>query len=313
MGSKHIIRKTRAAKESLMSAKGDIKYTLLNDMVFHMVMAKSKTALKGLVCALKGLKESDVRSVKLLNTIDYNEALAKQIALDVRVELNTKELIDIEVQVAKQAGWINRSLLYLCRTFDNLGSGDDYTKIKPATHVGILDFDLFPEHPEFYARYLMTNVKNQNVYTPNFALNVLSLKHINKATAQDKANKLVYWAKLFKATTWEELKKLADQSVAFEEVTSKMYKANTDAQQRYLIEAHEKYMLDMLTEKNARKRAERELRKAKRELKAGKEEIEAKEQEIESQAQKIESKDQEIEAKDQEIARLRKQLAAANR
>lgn len=79
-----------------------------------------------------------------------------------------------------------------------------------------------------------------------------------------------------------------------------MYKVNTDEQDRYLIEAHEKYMLDMLTEKNARKRMERELRRIKRENKA---QLEAKDQELEAQAQ-------EIEARDKEIARLRKQLAA---
>ena len=250
-----------------------------------------------MVCAVKGLRESEIRSVKLLNPIDYSEVLQKQITLDVRVALNNREVIDIEVQVAKQDVWINRSLLYLCRTYDNLKAGEDYSKIKPATHVGILDFDLFPEYPEFYARYLLTNVKNHNVYTPNFALNVLSLKHIDKATRQDKANNLVYWAQLFRATTWEELKKLAEHNDAFGEVTDKMYKANTDEQQRYLIEAHEKYMLDMLTTKNALKRNERELRKAKRQLVA--------------KDQELEEKDQELEAKDQEITHLKEALAAA--
>ena len=329
MGNMKPANHAKKQKRTLATAEGKIDYTLMNDMLFHMVMSKSKKALKGLVCALKGFRESDVRSVKLLNTIDYTETLTKQIALDVRVELNNRELIDIEIQVAghrtchkakaqlfmsgtdaantsralKQHGWINRSLLYLCRTFDNLQAAEDYERIKPATHVGILDFNLFPEHPEFYARYLMTNVKNGNVYTPNFALNVLSLKHIDKATAEDEANSLVYWARLFKATTWEELKKLAEHSAAFEEVTDKMYKVNTDEQERYLIEAHEKYMLDMLTEKNARKRMERELRKIKRKNKA---QLEAKDQEIEAQAQ-------DIEAQAQKIEELRKQLAAAKR
>ena len=76
------------------------------------------------------------------------------------------------------------------------------------------------------------------------------------------------------------------------------------------FEAHEKYMLDMLTEKNARKRMEREVRKLRRELKQT---IEIKDQEIEAQAQEIEAKDQEIESQAQKIEELRKQLAAAKR
>ena len=34
-------------------------------------------------------------------------------------------------------------------------------------------FYMFPDHPEFYAHYLMKNVKNDNVYATNFRLNVL--------------------------------------------------------------------------------------------------------------------------------------------
>lgn len=46
--------------------------------------------------------------------------------------------------------WPERSLVYLCRLFDNLHAGDDYTEISPACHISILDFTLFPEQTEFY-------------------------------------------------------------------------------------------------------------------------------------------------------------------
>ena len=38
-----------------LNATGEIKYSLRNDIMFHIVMNKSKEALKGLICALKGL------------------------------------------------------------------------------------------------------------------------------------------------------------------------------------------------------------------------------------------------------------------
>ena len=62
---------------------------------------------------------------------------------------NGREVINIELQVYKQTHWINRSLLYWARTYDNLKSGQDYSMLLPAYHIGILDFTLFENHPAF--------------------------------------------------------------------------------------------------------------------------------------------------------------------
>ncbi len=75
-------------------------------------------------------------------------------------------------------------------------------------------------------------------------LNVLYLKKTNLATEEDKKNNLVYWAELFKATTWEDLIALCDDRPEFEEVATAMYKTNTIPQERTIMEAHERYVLD---------------------------------------------------------------------
>lgn len=50
-------------------ATGPIDVTLKNDMMFHLVMSRSKKALKGLVCSLKGLDPAKVQDVELTNTL----------------------------------------------------------------------------------------------------------------------------------------------------------------------------------------------------------------------------------------------------
>ena len=77
-----------------------------------------------------------------------------------------------------------------------------------------------------------------------FNLNVLYLNKTDIATEDDKKNNLVYWAELFKATTWEELIALCDNRPEFEEVATAMYKTNTIPQERTIMEAHERYVLD---------------------------------------------------------------------
>ena len=73
-------------------------------------------------------------------------------------------------------------------------------------------------------------------------VNVLYLNHTDLATDKDIANDLVYWAKLFQATTWEELKALSTHDSAFEEVATVMYNSNIQSQEKTLMEAHQRFL-----------------------------------------------------------------------
>ncbi len=228
-------------------ATGPIDVTLKNDMMFHLVMARSNKALKGLVCSLKGLDPDTVKDVVLTNPIDYSMYATKKIILDVKVHLNNNEIIDIELQMYTDANWELRSLLYLCRSFDSIKQGDDYDKLKPTTFIAIMNDPLFPAYPEFYSHYELLNTKNFQPYSSYLKLNVLYLNKTDIATQEDMDNDLVYWAKIFKATDWVELRKLCAKNDTFKEVAQVMYKSNIQSQEKTYMEAHEKYMLDKRT------------------------------------------------------------------
>ena len=282
----------------LAGASGSIEITLKNDMLFHMVMARSERALKGLVCALKGLREEDVRTVRLLNPINYDEYLEKEVVVDTLVEMNNAEILNIELQIRRDKEWIKRSLLYLCRAFDNIkGEDKGYERLKPTTHIGILDHDLFPEHPEFYAKYLLTNVSNGNIYTSIFGMNVLSLNRIGLATEEDRNNKLDYWAKLFRAETWEELKSLAERSEAMSEVAEAMYRVSAEQHNQSILRARRKYEEIHATVVNARDRAE-----AERDAMAAK---------LDAAEAKLGATEAKLSAAEEELARLKAELRAA--
>lgn len=236
-------------------ATGKIRVTLANDMFFHFAMQESKVALKGLICALKGLNSDEVSGVELMNQIDYNEA-GKEVILDVKVTLNNSEIINVELQIYYDSDWIKRSILYLCRAYDSIGDGDDYSLLKPTTHIGIMGYDLFPERPGFYAKYLLSDIRTHEVYSPIFGINVLSLRRINLATEEDKKSGLVDWAQFFLATTWEEVQTLARDREALQAVAETMYNVNTDEKQRAIFEARRKYREVMTTTNNKLARLE---------------------------------------------------------
>ena len=72
-------------------------------------------------------------------------------------------VINIEMQVLRRSFWNDRSLLYLCSTFNNLEKGEGYTEVKPAYHIGILDFTPFSKWGGVGGANKMMNVKNHYI------------------------------------------------------------------------------------------------------------------------------------------------------
>ncbi len=234
----------------LSNAHGRVSYNMTNDYMFRAVLQSNNKVLRGLICSLLHLKETEVHSVEITNPIILGEAISdKEIRLDIHVRLNNKAAINLEMQVVNHLNWQNRSLLYLSRSYDSLNRGQDYLDVQPAIHIGFLDYTLFPDHPEFYATYKMTNMKNHQIYSDNFVLNVVDLSCINLATDEDKTYHIDSWARLFKATTWEEVKQMAATNKYLKEASKSIFQFNTEEQIRKMCLDREEYYLDLNRDK----------------------------------------------------------------
>ena len=133
---------------------GKLRYTLTNDYLFHIVLQKNKKILRGLIKSLLNLKDEEIVDIVLENPIAPGEAVNdKTVILDLFITLNNNKKINIEMQILNSRDWPERSLTYLCKSFDNLKEGQDYIDVMPAIHIGILDFTLFPDHPELPHRH----------------------------------------------------------------------------------------------------------------------------------------------------------------
>ena len=235
-----------------MRATGKLPYTLTNDYMFKALLQKNENVLKHLICALLHLRLEEIQSVKIRNPILLGAALtedfdSKTFMLDINVLLNDQTLINLEMQVVDYKNWPERAVTYLCRNFDQLQSGQDYLTVKPTIHIGFLDFKLFPEYPEFYATYKMANVKNHHIFTDKIALSVVNLKYIELATQEDREWGIDYWATLFKATTWEELRMLAEQNPVMGDAVNTIYELTADESIREQCKAREKHFKEMNT------------------------------------------------------------------
>ena len=221
--------KLSEAAEALKKATGTILYTFLNDYMFRVILQKHKNVLRSVVCACLKLKAEEVQDIVVQNPIELGEAIDdKTFILDIHVLLNNNMIINLEMQVLDLKDWPERSLSYLARSYDNVVKGDEYINVKPVYHIGFLNYTLFPEYPEFFAKYRMMNIKNHNVYTTKFNLYVVDLTQIELATQEDVDTGLVYWTQVFKAKTWEELRQMAERNQELQEATEALYVYNQD-------------------------------------------------------------------------------------
>ena len=233
---------TTAANTTLDSATGPVTIPMHNDYLFRALLQRNNRVLKGLICSLLHLDDRQVRTVTITNPIELGQPIDnKTFFLDVRVLMNDHTYINLEMQVINEYNWIERSLCYLCRSFDNLERGQEYCEIKPSIQIGLLNFTLFSERPEFYATYQFLNVKNHMLYSDKLRLSVLDLTRIDLATGEDKAYHIDYWASLFKSTTWEEIKMLAQKDDTIKEASNTIYQLSQEEKIRLQCEAREDY------------------------------------------------------------------------
>ncbi|MBR4758705.1 MAG: Rpn family recombination-promoting nuclease/putative transposase [Lachnospiraceae bacterium] len=224
------------------SKTGKLSFHVNNDYLFRALLQSCNHVLKALIASLLHWDISDIQSAEIQNPVELGHSIdAKDFYLDIKVLLNNSRILNLEMQVINQHNWPERSLCYLCRTFDNLNKGNDYALVSPAHQIGLTDFSPFPEQPEFHATYKMLNVRSYQKYTDKFTLSVVDLTQIEKATEEDKLYKMDQWALMFKATTWEDLKMLAAQNPVIDEAVTHIFKLTEEEKIRMQMEAREEY------------------------------------------------------------------------
>ena len=215
------------------SMAGEVQIPMTNDYLFRAFLQKNNKALKGLVASLLYMEPEAISSVVIMNPIELGDSInEKTFILDIRVSLNNHARINLEMQVINEHNWTDRSLCYLCR---------DYQAAKPVIQIGILNFSLFPQYPEFYATYKILNVKTYTLYSDKLRLSVLDLTHKELATEQDRKYQLDIWASLFKAATWEEINMLAKGNEYIDEAANTIYQLTQEEKIRMQCEAREDY------------------------------------------------------------------------
>ena len=286
----------------LEMATGEIEYNMTNDYMFRALFQKNNNALKGLLSALLHMQPEEILSVEVTNPILIGEEIKdKEFRLDIKAVLNDYQQVNLEMQIVNRYDWPERSIGYLSRMYNTLQRGKQYINTKPAIHIGILNFSPFEAQPIFYSRNLLMDIVQHRIYSSKFAVNVLDLSHIELATDEDKDWNLDFWAKLFKAKTWEEIKMIAKDNEYFTEASNTLcdlyenFNVRERCRDREDYELEQKYLHDTIT-----KQAE--------ELEQFKKDSEQKDSMLEQQAKELDQSRKDNEQKDNTIEDLEKRI-----
>ena len=297
----------------MQSMHGRMKYTLMNDFLAKYSLQTDLYALKGLLSALLSIDLDCITAIEVLNPIEPAGTIGdKDCLLDIKLELNHSDIINIEIQSRFQDFWPERSITYLCRTFDHLKAGESYSSVKPCLHIGILNTDLFKQDDprftgEFYSEYRLLNTSTHTEYSRKFGIHVLSLNRLENASEEDKSNPngLYNWARLFRSTTWEDLYMIANENDRMQSFVGTVRQLSAEEKISQMCEARRRYNQEIATYEHYV--AERDNIIADKEsLIAEKESVIAEKESV------IAEKDSEIAEKDSEIAEKNSEIATKN-
>ena len=227
---------------------GPLEYTLTNDFLFKAFLQRNEKALRGLLCALLDMKEEEITSIEIMNPIEEGSTIDdKTLILDIKLLLNTQQIINIEMQVADLGNWEERSLTYLCRMFDQLRTGEDYRRLKKTIHISILNYTPKGFPGKLYMDYYFYNRRWHHVYSDKLSIRMLQLNQLGNPEDEKENPELYYWAQFFRATTWEEIGMLAEKNESISEGIVTLRQLTEDEKIRMQCEAREDYRRNMVS------------------------------------------------------------------
>ncbi|GHV35384.1 hypothetical protein FACS18949_13250 [Clostridia bacterium] len=188
-----------------------LEYTFKTDTLFKILFVQYPDLLKRLVAELLGIKVESIGQFDVINPDIPPEVIDDKFCrLDINMTVDDQR-VDIEIQVANEGDYPERSLFYWARDYSTaLGAGHGYSELPRTVIISIVDFKLF-DCTEFHSEFQSLEITRHTPLTDKMSLHYFELPKLPKSVDAD--NGLELWLALFNADTEEELKQIEDMEV----------------------------------------------------------------------------------------------------
>ena len=128
------------------------------DVVFKQIFGAEKNKpilISFLNAVLEWTGDRQIVAVEILNPYLEQENINDSYGiLDIKVQLSSGELVDVEMQIGDRADMERRSTFYICRMFgDQKIIKGKYKDLKRAIAINILDFVRIKESQRYHTRF----------------------------------------------------------------------------------------------------------------------------------------------------------------
>ena len=182
------------------------------DTLFKILFTRYQDLLKRLVATLLGIKYESIEQFIIINPDITPEELGKKFCrLDINMLVNGQK-VDLEVQVADEGNYPERSLFYWAREFSTgINEGDDYRELPCTIVISILGYVQFPNSKNYHSEFKVLEVTTHEPLTDKMVLHYYELPKLPPLVNTDSGRDL--WLQLFNAQTEEELTKIEEMGV----------------------------------------------------------------------------------------------------
>lgn len=107
--------------QPLEEMSGALPYSMTNDLLCKMLLERDREVLCSLLSSMLRIPRESITDIQILNPYTHGQSMGnKDVILDLKATINHNLRIDLEIQVAKEIFWWERSILYSGRLFDFL-------------------------------------------------------------------------------------------------------------------------------------------------------------------------------------------------
>ena len=241
-------------KQSIKQEKPE-KMRLTVDYAFKRVFGRNgnEGILKDF---LESILDIEIKDITIQNPeIPKNMRDSKIGILDVRAEINGKEIIEVEMQVQNQYNIDKRSPIYITKIYsDQLKEGDSYVKVKKVAVINILNFNYYErnsyhsvgrmkfEKSKENEKVDMGYILEEQYVTDDLEMHFIELPKFRKKNP-DISSKLDQWLWLICGEE-EKIKMAKNENEKIKEAKSELEKLEMSAEDRELYELRLKAIRD---------------------------------------------------------------------
>lgn len=232
-----------------MSKKSKVTPKL--DLVFKKIFgnAKNTDILADFLATVLGIGVDEITSIEILDNEMIPETLASKFSrLDLKLTLNGKTSVNIEIQVLNYSNYKERTLFYWAKVYtEELQKSEDYVNLKNVIAINIIDFNLF-DCKEYHSTFKIFEEHRQELLTDKLRIDFLELKKAKKERGI-MTDKKQMWMDFLNSNAEDDetLDSLATKSTVMKKAVAVLRQMSADEKELYEIEQREKAVRDEIS------------------------------------------------------------------